>query len=615
MTVLYLPGFGPDPDDEGPAPGDHVHPDDPLARRDDGGWALEQPNWIDYPPQFKDWRPGQLEAVEQAVEAFNAGYRTVLFDGPTGVGKTYTANGVRAQLNVPTTYSCHSLNLQYQWGRDFAPYPILMGRSNYDIRWPGTPKFITAADCTWNGASPEAGCHWCPDKKVCPYERAKARALAAPFRCVNHTYLVTEAAYVGRFLSEKKPTELLIIDEAEMLENALLGQVSVTFPAKLRDELALGSPQYVTKEESIKEWLGAVVIPALKAEVARFPRDTTDRRLIRARDAAANRLGQTEFVLSHYDKGWVFDRSSDNWALRPVWASHWGAKWIGTRAKRILAMSATLISGAQVATDLGLPEPSITIQIEGGFDPVLRPIYLAPVADLRSKGEEGDDAEGRTRKFIPPAEYDKLATGIRAVMARHPRDRILVHCHSYKVARELYGRLSSPRVFMYEGGGRDQALKTYLATDAAVLLAPSLERGVDLTDDKCRVVVWAKIPFPNLGDPVVRRRTYSGGPNGRRWYAVETIRAIVQGCGRAVRHNEDWAEIYVLDAAFMSLWRKERHLFPAWFSAAIRFDFDSRALMRDGERLTRILTARRAAGHTDADLRPAITGNRPRQPR
>lgn len=607
MTVIPFPGFDPEVDEALEEARSYTE-----RPRDDGGWALERPGWSDYPPQFKGWRGGQLEAVQQVVAAFQSGARTVLLDGQTGVGKTYIANGVRAQMAVATTYSCHSLALQDQWSEDFHPYPVVKGRSNYDIKWPGTPRYITAADCTYNASNPEAGCVWCPDiyggKQACPYERAKNRALAAPFRCVNHSYLVTESRFVGRFKHK-----LLILDEAEMCEDAILQQVEVAFPAKLRNALDLGQPKFVTKEESIREWLAEVVVPALDREFRTYPKHTTDRRTIKARDAAESRLHQTKFVLESYGDGWIFDRTSETWALKPVWASHWGAKWIGAKADHILAMSATLVSGAQVAMDLGLPEPHVTIKVEGGFDPALRPVYLAPAADLRSVGDEAAGTKG-----IPPAEYDKLAVALRGVMARHPQDRILVHTHSYKVAREVYSRVTSPRILMYDGGGRDAALKQYLAEDAAVLLAPSLERGVNLPDEMCRVVVWAKVPFPSLGDPVVRRRRYSGGPTGARWYAVETIRAVVQGCGRAVRHAEDWAEIYILDAAILSLWRRERRLFPSWFSAAIRFDFDTRALVRDGERVTRIQeaakAARQRAGLQEPMVRPPVVGSRPRPP-
>jgi len=190
FATLPLPGFEPEPEpfDQPPA---YRRPPPP---RDDGGWSLENPHWIDYPSHFRGWRDGQYDAVTEIIAAFEAGARTVLLDGQTGVGKTFIANGVRAELAKAgairtCTYSCHSLALQDQWHEDFSPYPVLKGRSNYPITWPGTPRFVTAADCTW---TPETGCHWCPEKPVCPYERKKNQAIVAPFRNVNHAYLVTD---------------------------------------------------------------------------------------------------------------------------------------------------------------------------------------------------------------------------------------------------------------------------------------------------------------------------------------------------------------------------------------------------------------------------------------
>lgn len=619
-----------------PPPTPPWEPPDRIPPATDTSYSLEAGGWLDYPPHFKGWRRGQEEAVAEIVAAFEGGARTVLVDGPTGVGKTWLGVGVRAALNTQTTYSCHSLALQDQWADDFAPYPMLKGRSNYDITFPGVPHLITAADCTWDAGNPERGCAWCPDRLLCPYEKAKKRALAASFRCVNHSYLVTEARHVQRF---KHP--LLILDEAELVEDAILQQVEVTFTAKLRDELNLGKPRFVTKEESILEWLKEIVIPALEADFRAYPRDTEDRRVIRQRNAAESRMDQTRFVAASYGEGWVFDHGGDNWSLRPVWASHWGRMWLADEPKkksdatldpnnppafdpdtekakrRILAMSATLISGQQVAQDLGLPEPHVTVKVDGGFDAALRPVYIAGVADLRSQTEESADGEdGQTKrvsKGVPVEQYDRLAMALRAVMARHPRDRILVHCHSYKIARELWQRVGqSSRVLVYEGGGRDKALEEYLKKPAAVLLAASLERGVNLPDDKCRVIVIAKVPFPYLGDPVVQKRRWSGGPTGQRWYAVETIRAIVQGVGRGMRHKDDFCETYVLDAAFMSLWKRDRQLFPKWFSAALVMNFNVRQLVKDGEKLNALLTrareARRAAGIIDPVLRAPIVG-------
>jgi len=131
-------------------------------------------------------------------------------------------------------------------------------------------------------------------------------------------------------------------------------------------------------------------------------------------------------------------------------------------------------------------------------------------------------------------------------------------------------------VFRYGNSGeKDQALQRYLATEGAVLIAPSMDRGVDLPGDACRVQVVAKVPFPNLGDKQVNKRLYTHG--GQEWYAVQTVRSLVQMTGRGVRSPEDFAVTYVFDHSFTSnIWRKSRMLLPKWWVEAIDWRTDPR---------------------------------------
>lgn len=536
------------------------------------------PGW---PGWFKGYRPGQEEAVETILELFRSGVPRVMLDGPTGAGKTIVARGVAFGLGVQTTHTAGSHDLINQIARDFPTAVVLRGRDHYPI--PGTEA--TAADCTWTKDRPclfeakEPGRPGCGGKVHCAgYEPAKGKALNAPFRVLTHAYLGTESKHVGRFHHP-----YLIIDEAESLESVVLGLVSVTFSPKLRDRLHLSGPRHVTKLDSISDWLRDDVLPALARDLASVP-DSAELRWIRYREAATRRIDQTAWVLEHLEEGWVLDdggpqRDYRPWSLKPVWARRYGARWISAKATRLLAMSATLISGEQVAHDLGLdivpasngtlhPLSVATVSMDTSFPPENRPVYVAPVADMRA-GKDGSRAE----------EVRRLAMAIRRIMGRAPGENVLVHTHSYRLNNALYQELKvDPRVITYRAGGRDIALAAFLERPASVLLAPSLERGLSLNDDLCRVQIICKVPFPNLGDKVVAARLYGSGAAGRRWYAAETVRTIVQSSGRAIRHADDWAETWILDSAFLDLWRRERALFPRWWTKAVRTDVNVRAL-------------------------------------
>jgi Rad3-related DNA helicase len=71
------------------------------------------------------------------------------------------------------------------------------------------------------------------------------------------------------------------------------------------------------------------------------------------------------------------------------------------------------------------------------------------------------------------------------------------------------------------------------------------------------------------------------GNEGRTWYAVQTIRDIVQMTGRAVRHEDDWAVTYIFDRSFgKNLWSKWKRLFPEWWREAVDTRSDVREFIR-----------------------------------
>ena len=91
-------------------------------------------------------------------------------------------------------------------------------------------------------------------------------------------------------------------------------------------------------------------------------------------------------------------------------------------------------------------------------------------------------------------------------------------------------------------------------------------------------MVVAKCPFPSLGDSQVGARLHSSG--GQQWYSVETIRTLVQMTGRGVRNKDDWCLTYILDSGFTSnIWKKAKHLLPAWWVEAVDKSFPVRKLM------------------------------------
>ena len=97
---------------------------------------------------------------------------------------------------------------------------------------------------------------------------------------------------------------------------------------------------------------------------------------------------------------------------------------------------------------------------------------------------------------------------------------------------------------------------------SAVLLSVingSLSEGIDFKDQLCRCVILVGLPYPNIGDIVLRERmsyfdhqhkSDPSFPEGRTYYEGRCMKAINQSIGRAIRHIGDWSSIILLDKRY-----------------------------------------------------------------
>jgi len=60
------------------------------------------------------------------------------------------------------------------------------------------------------------------------------------------------------------------------------------------------------------------------------------------------------------------------------------------------------------------------------------------------------------------------------------------------------------------------------------------------------------VPYPDLRDRWINEKRKNNG----QWYTWQTALRLVQGYGRSIRSNKDWAVTYVLDSGFVNFVRK-----------------------------------------------------------
>ncbi len=533
------------------------------------------------PEKFTAFRPAQWQAVQDVLEAFkDPTIKVVLVDAPVGSGKSLMAEALRRLVSPSrrALYICTTKGLQDQLAADFAYAERLKGRANYatadqpakfKLKWDG----LSAADCTAKkemvpacvncppdeSAHETMHCRWCHPFSRCPYNQAKSAALRAQLAVLNTAYFLTECNGPGKF----RDWPLVILDEADLLEQELMGFVEARISPKLAEQLAIAPPPKKTVMASWGPWLEEECLPKLKAWQADLHGQSETPKTIRQRKRADNLVQRFMGVQKGIDDGWwvYTGYQQGEIAFRPITVSQWAGDLLWKHGQRFVVMSGTLISPKQFAADVGLADGSwTTVSVPNSFAADRRPVYLWPQGNMaHSQGKE---------------DWPRMARAIGQIASHHAGENILVHTVSYEwtryVAERLASQLPGRPILTYQSGAeRESVLEQFKAQANGILLAPSMDRGVDLPDDLCRVIVISKVPFPNLGDKQVSARLHKLG--GNLWYQVQTVRTVVQMTGRGMRHQNDWCVTYVLDGQFGgNVWRKSQLLFPKYWREAVR---------------------------------------------
>jgi Rad3-related DNA helicase len=500
----------------------------------------------------------------------------VVLDAPVGSGKTWIAESIRMAWGEKSAYVCSGKDLQMQMARDFNA-PILMGRSNYTPVPAPWDTDITCADCDYvPGERLLAECSLCNQVATCPYTMARSLAETSATAALNSHYLLNAVRNPTSSWSKRK---LIVIDECDTLEDVMMAQAEISINGRRASRLGLTAPDKLTKTESYLEWIEKTT-PCIEAYRRKLNRvDIKDRREARLLD---DTLANLRLMRDDLNDGypWVYtgglggrgrSRGGEHIAFKPVSVARYGAKTFWKPDQRYLMMSGTVVSSQVMLNELGWGAldgnvAHTSISIPSPFDARNRLVTSLPVADMSRGGIERD-----------PTAYDRMAQWIVRLMNKHP-GRTLVHTVSYDLADQLARRLrgdadhpalTTRPVFTYASSDmRALTLENYRDTPDAILLAASMDRGIDLPDDACRLQIVAKCPYPNLGDQQVSMRLHA--PMGEQWYNVKVARSIQQMCGRGVRHPDDYAATYILDQQFIKHYRGWQHFYPKWWRFAYR---------------------------------------------
>jgi ATP-dependent DNA helicase DinG len=542
---------------------------------------------------FSNIRAEQRKAIEFALDAYESGKKFVVLNMGTGCGKSATAVTIARYMNVhgqpivdaegmPLT-GAYVLTtqkvLQQQYLDDFGPG---IGRSknlmlsiksanNYacgyypDQTCAESRRIISQLGQKISGTDFQKHC-----KGHCGYAKEKQAFIDSPISVTNFSYFFAETMY-GKKLTAR---DMLIIDECHNTESELGKFIEVTFSEKFAKEvLKCKVPTGLDNQIKVFDWIKKTYKPALNKHLKELERAI-------AKQLDQNSIGfgeiskQYELLDKHTCKvdrfldmykadNWIVNvvmpddskkRSQRKFEFKPVDVSKFSEDNLFRFGGRVLLLSATVIDKHIFCKSIGLdPDQVAFMSIPSPFPAENRPIHYLPIGSM---------SMNQIDKTLPI-----MSEAVKMLLEQHSDEKGMIHCVNFKIAQYLINNVRSSRLLTHNSENRDQVLRQHLqSTEPTVLLSPSMMEGIDLSGDASRFQILCKIPFPFLGDQVIRKRMEVN----RSWYTYQTIKSIVQAMGRSVRNESDYAVSYILDADWERFFESNKHMFPDEFKTAIK---------------------------------------------
>jgi len=504
----------------------------------------------------KPFRKYQREAIEFALGSKK---KFVIISAPTGSGKSLIAMTMGI-AHGDCTYMVHSKSLQKQICDSFPEAANLWGRQNYEcvvLPW------FSCADC------PVPKCR--VERTECRYYLAKQEALKSKLRVLNYDYFLTEANYIGKFSNQK----LVVIDEADNLENSLLGFISLRFSNREFKKLGMEPPGRrvagKTPERMVAAFRDFAEIAKIKAKAAKKRIDIAIGKIgvdldddktvamIKESKKLGAMISKIELFMEEVDETWKYDDKDGGHTFRPLWlTSSICNRYLWNHGEKFVLMSASFLPIYVYCKMLGIDQDDVDfMELPSTFDPDRMKVYVEPMAAISSRNK---------KESLP-----KLVPEIRDILDANKGVKGIVHGVSYELCRYIVDNVDNPRLFMHDGSAdRQQKIKMFMEEESdLVLVSPSLERGISLDDDLCRFVIIPKAPYLSLGDRITAARLYSGNIGGM-WYKSMMLLAVLQGAGRAMRSEDDWCNVYILDDNIRAEMVNNYKLLPKWFRDRIR---------------------------------------------
>ena len=535
---------------------------------------MSEPSWIKLFP-YPTPRKEQVEAIDKILNSFKNGKRFFALEAGTGVGKSAIAITVAralAELATPEGYQngVHFVTtqklLQDQYERDFSALKMKSIKSSKNYKC----KYKKTNSCGDGQAElklePQGSRFWNVCSYNCVYKNAKQEYTDSLLSVTNFPYLLTECNYSGKI----PPRKLLVIDEAHNIETELSKFIEISVNERFsKNTLKLSVPIIKTHYQAV-EWIKNIYFPKLTSHLKGVETKLEKFGLTHKLEQFVSLQRQVQMMKSHKKKikdslfyhteeNWVFDIVENRGGgkkitFKPIDVSQFANQYVFKMGYHVLCMSATLIQTDKFMKMSGIEEEnSDSLVIPSPFPSKNRPIMFVPMGKMTSK--------------VIDESLPVIAEAIKRILNEHKGDKGIIHTHSYKVANYLKSNIKSRRLLFPTPEDRDKILRKHIeGNKPTVLISPSMTEGVDLQGDSSRFQILCKVPYPFLGDKLVKKRMNKW----KWWYPFQTTKTIIQAIGRSIRSKDDTAVTYILDSDWDRFYSMNKKLFPKDFHDCLK---------------------------------------------
>lgn len=530
---------------------------------------------------FDNIRPNQIEALGWIEEFLLSDKKFLILELPVGSGKSpiaMTAAICKGSAHITTANKV----LQDQYLRDFKHIiKDLRGKPNYQNCY---DDYIEK-----NKKPPQSGRRLCsPDpfskKKKdetrlgppCEYHMAYDAAKKGPISSYNSSAFFSYSQVWGKS-GGNVVRSVLVIDEGHTLVSQLSNFV----------EFSISLSQAQSYSKSLQTLPGFTDIPSTQnflfnmwkdimdrpdqkldklpeeVKIIPVPSHFTEKKEIEAFENFFRKLHNLLLILNRKNIEFIVDNELDirvnkvvRTTLRPVVVKELAHEYCFQFAEKVIILSATILDVHTYCDMLGIDLGDMMYRAQGSLFPVVnRPIYTRCI---------GNSLNMRNLD----AELPNLCSKISTILGHYKDYKGIIHGTTYRICTYIYENLKDPRILFPKSASeqKDILSKHYESPEPTVLLSPSMQEGVDLKDDSSRFQIIVKVPFPNLGDKIIKKRMelYDG------YYDMQTCLSMVQSYGRSTRTEQDWSHTFILDGQFWRIVDKNKGILPRWFLEAIQ---------------------------------------------